>query len=77
MGSTSQTTNTESTNIKNQYTDNLKTHDEQHVKNYNIHKDTVNNHNGSDIQGGMRDLTGSTNTGTQCFGPSCPSLMNL
>ena len=77
MGSTSQTTDSNITNIQNQNTYNEFHHDEEHVKNYDIKSETVNNHKGADIEGGMRDLSGSLNTGNQCFGPSCPSLMNL
>ena len=76
MGSHHQTSNTVSNNVQNTNTDSLRTHTETHNRNYNIKKDTTNNHWGDTIEGGMRNLHGSTNTGSQCFGPSC-HLMNL
>ena len=63
----------------NQNTDNLRTHDEFHQKNYNINRSNTVNHYGDDIEGGKRDLRGQVNddNGVQCFGNSCPGLMNL
>ena len=49
MGSTSQTTNTQSTNIHNKNVDSLTKHKEVHDKTYNIDHATVNNHHGDDI----------------------------
>ena len=76
MGSTHQTTNTVSNDIKNEHT---KTHDIKditHNNHYNEHTKITNNHVGNTYKGGVTDLAGSKNKGSQNFDLSA-GLMNL